>query len=198
MGRTPTPRLILLQDTFANQILDVTQGRVLRAFGELGPFRRGQLAFEAIQQLIDDLALPFIEASACMLVPEPRLSRTPLRAWSRHRKGAAQAIEKPGKPARDVQLALLRCFENVVIGFALLPDLRRHAVKALRALSERASTISAIARAIRPLPSSNGWMVTNHRCAIPALRTRSSASSFSNHSRNFFISARARPASGAS
>src|SRR5438552_3440284 len=30
--------------------------------------------------------------------------------------------------------------------------------------------MSAMARAMRPLPSSNGWMVTNHRCARAADR----------------------------
>ena len=33
--------------------------------------------------------------------------------------------------------------------------------------------MSATARAMRPLPSSKGWMVTNHRCASPASSTGS-------------------------
>ena len=44
--------------------------------------------------------------------------------------------------------------------------------------------MSAIARAIRPLPSSKGWMVTNQRCARAALSTGSIAGGPLNQSRN--------------
>ena len=47
--------------------------------------------------------------------------------------GPLQAGEKPFQPRRHIEVALLRCFEHVVIGLALLADLRRHAVEALRA-----------------------------------------------------------------
>ena len=102
------------------------------------------------------------------------------------RKTAGEDVSAPSRrgrgrrgtiPARrDVEIALLRRFQNVVVGVSLQTDLRGHAVEALRHSSERASAMSAIARAMRPLPSSNGWMVTNHRCAMPALSTGSMAS----------------------
>ena len=56
--------------------------------------------------------------------------------------------------------------------------------------------MSAIARAIRPLPSSNGWIVTNHRCACAALSTGSIAVSPLNQSRNCRISSSSRVAAG--
>src|SRR3546814_15411200 len=45
-----------------------------------------------------------------------------------------QAVEKPLPPRRDVEVALLRALEQVVIDLPLLPDLRRHAVETLWAL----------------------------------------------------------------
>ena len=45
-----------------------------------------------------------------------------------------------------------------------------------------------MARAMRPLPSSKGWMVTNQRCASAALSTRSIDAGPLNHSRNCDIS----------
>jgi hypothetical protein len=36
--RTPPPGSILDQHLLSDQVLDVAQGRILRAFGELGPF----------------------------------------------------------------------------------------------------------------------------------------------------------------
>ena len=50
--------------------------------------------------------------------------------------------------------------------------------------SERARDLSAMARAMRPLPSSNGWIVTNHRCASAAFRTKSVSSAPLNQSRS--------------
>ena len=61
----------------------------------------------------------------------------------------------------------------------------------------RAIADLALARAIRPLPSSNGWTVTNHRCAIPAFKTGSGVA-VSNQSRKRDISASIFPDSGAS
>lgn len=64
--------------------------------------------------------------------------------------------------------------------------------------SDRARAISAMARAIRPLPSSNGWIVTNQRWAMAARMTGSVPSRLSNQSRNAAISPGRRSASGAS
>src|ERR1700735_282182 len=54
--------------------------------------------------------------------------------------------------------------------------------------------MSAMARAIRPLPSSNGWMVTNQRCARPAFRTGSMSAFSLNHARKACMSPSRRAA----
>jgi hypothetical protein len=46
---------------------------------------------------------------------------------------APETVEKPFEPASDVEISLLRRFENVLIGLALLPNLSGQAVEALRA-----------------------------------------------------------------
>ena len=107
----------------------------------------------------------------CFSQNAPSPARLP--AFFRAVEGAVETAEKPFQPGRDIEVAFLGRFENVVIVASLQPDLRGHAVEALRLFSERASAMSAMARAMRPLPSSNGWMVTNHRCASPALSTGS-------------------------
>ena len=58
--------------------------------------------------------------------------------------------------------------------------------------------MSATARAMRPLPSSNGWIVTNHRCAVAAFRTSSIWDGDSNQSMNAAISPSMDAAGGAS
>ena len=62
------------------------------------------------------------------------LARTAPRVVCAPVDGAAQAAEEPFHPGRDVHRPLLRLLQDVVIGVALLPDLRRHAVEALRAV----------------------------------------------------------------
>src|SRR3990172_5369989 len=44
---------------------------------------------------------------------------------------AFETAQEPFEPWRDVEAALLRCFENVVVSLPLFADLRRHAVEAL-------------------------------------------------------------------
>ena len=55
------PAASLTSTFFADQVLDIARGRVLRAFGELGPFGRGQLAFKAVEQPVDYVPLPLVE-----------------------------------------------------------------------------------------------------------------------------------------
>ena len=47
--------------------------------------------------------------------------------------GAVQGFEEPGQPLGDIERLLLRSLQDVVIGLALLLDLRRQAVEALGA-----------------------------------------------------------------
>ena len=116
--------------------------------------------------------LALVERDAADALPEARLGEDRARALSARRRWRDRGSQKPFHPRRDVQRALLRALKDVVVRRPLLPDLRRHAVEALGLSSERASAMSAIARAMRPLPSSNGWIVTNQRCASPAFRQR--------------------------
>ena len=158
------------QNAALDEMLDVAERRVLRAFASFAHF--------------DVVSLPSKPSSRRLSIWRCRsLSGTP-RSCSQKRAFASTApsavcapsIARPRQPRNhSIQGVISRspfcvCFEDVVVVAALLPDLRRHAVEALRASSERASAMSAIARAMRPLPSSNGWMVTNHRCASAALR----------------------------
>lgn len=53
-----------------DQRLDVPRGGVLGAFGQLGPFGRGQLARKAVEQTIEYLDLPGIEGMQAMRFPE--------------------------------------------------------------------------------------------------------------------------------
>ena len=87
----------------------------------------------------------------------------------------------------DVAFALCRRAANK------WPNRRGNAVK-----RGRASDISAMARAILPLPSSNGWTVTNQKCAIAALSTGSVVGGVLNHWMNRLISPCNRSAVGAS
>ena len=47
--------------------------------------------------------------------------------------GAPQTSQEPAHPGRNAQRSFLRPLQDVVVGPALLPDLRRHAVEPLRA-----------------------------------------------------------------
>jgi hypothetical protein len=67
-----------------------------------------------------------------------------------------QAAEEPPQPIGYVHSALLRVLKNLIVAPSLFANLGRHAVEALRAVSNRAQDISVMARAILPLPSANG------------------------------------------
>ena len=60
--------------------------------------------------------------------------RTAAKRDFRAIEGAIEAVQKPFHPGRNIEVAFLRRFQNVVVGVALLPDLRGHAVEALRAV----------------------------------------------------------------
>ena len=71
-------------------------------------------------------------------------------------------------PRGDVGPILLGLLADAVVLGALRVDLGGHAVEAL---GKRAKHMSEMARAMRPLPSSKGWMVTNQRWARAARTT---------------------------
>jgi len=80
---------------------------------------------------------------------------------------------KPFHPWGDIQRALLRILENVVVSRALLSNLRRHAVKALRSFFQTAPKPCRRRHGrCGPLPSSKGWMVTNQKMRQPCFKHR--------------------------
>jgi hypothetical protein len=110
-GLPPRPSF----DALSDQILDISQGRVLRAFGKLCVFRRCQLAFEAVQKLIDDPPLAIGQARARELIPKTSLCQNSRQRALRILNRAAEAIQKPSQPIRDIERALLGRFEHVIV-----------------------------------------------------------------------------------
>src|SRR3546814_792935 len=122
------------QDIASDQVGDIAQRRVGRGLGQRRPLRCRQLALEPVQQPVQHLALAIVEGLSAMGFPEMRLTQDRAESSFRAVERPIQAGQEPFQPGRDVEVALLRAFEQVVIGFPLLPDLRRHAVEPLRTL----------------------------------------------------------------
>src|SRR3546814_4011700 len=95
-------------------------------------FGVGQLALEAVQQAVDDLALAFVHGLARDGLPKPRLAHDAGEDDLGAVEGAVEAADEPQQPGRNVEVTLLSRFQHVVIGFALGAALRGHAVEALR------------------------------------------------------------------
>src|SRR5208282_309544 len=68
-----------------------------------------------------------------MRLPEARLLKHGRQCGLSTFEGTLETSEEPFEPERNIEIALLRCLEDVVIGVPLPADLRRHAVEALRA-----------------------------------------------------------------
>ena len=98
-------------------------------------------------------------------------------------------------PRGDVGPILLGLLEDAVVLGALRVGLDGHAVEAL---GKRAKHMSEMARAMRPLPSSKGWMVTNQRWARAARTTWLVSGAPLSHSRKAAISPGTRGGSGPS
>ncbi len=105
---------------------------VLRTLGELGVLRCRELAFKAVKQPVQNETLPVVQTDILNSLPETSLGKNSAKARLRSVNGASQAAEKPIHPRGNIHRPLLRLFQNVVIGIAVLPDLRGHAVEALR------------------------------------------------------------------
>src|SRR5262249_30979679 len=124
----------LRQDTAPDEIVDIAKGGVLGSFDKFRPFGRRELAFETIQQAIDDAPLPVTEICARISLPEARLAQHGRQYRLRTIERAVKTTEKPGEPVRNIEIAFLRLLQDVVIVAALFSDLRGHAVEALRAV----------------------------------------------------------------
>ncbi len=200
-GTTPARRRFP-QDATCQQFGDVAQRRVRRTFGDRCPLAAGELAFEAIEQPIEQLYLALVQRRSGPALPEPRFGQHGIEDVLRLVDGPVQGVEKPGKPLGDIERRLLGALQDVVVGIALSLDLRGQAVESLWAAVgaryTRASSRSPMARAIRPLPSSNGCNVTNHKWASPALINGGSLDDPLTQPKNRSISDLMRLAGGAS
>ena len=142
---------------------------------EPGPLRRGELSLEAVQDAAQHAPLPLVEGDAARAFPEPGLREHGGQRRPRRVDRPAETGEKPRDPVGDVGRAPLRAFQDVVVGGALGPNLRRHAVEALRASLRTGQGHVGHGAGDAAVPVPDGWTVTNHRCANPALSTGSSA-----------------------
>jgi hypothetical protein len=126
IARAAPSAFVFDQNLAVKQIVDVARSRVLRCLRQRGPFGRRELLFEAaVEQAADNLTLPVVEGLAGVDFPKARLEKN----RSEDRLGAGdrliEAAEEPVQPRRDVEIAFLGRFEDVVVSVALLPDLGR-------------------------------------------------------------------------
>ena len=122
------------EDAAFDKFPDIPQRGVLGAFRKLRPFRGGEFALEPIEKAGKHIALALIQREARNTLPKPVLVQHRVKGCPGAVNGPFQAIQKPVHPYGNVHRALLGRFQYFVIVCALLPDLRRHAVEALRAL----------------------------------------------------------------
>jgi hypothetical protein len=113
VARAPPTFGILNQNAVSDQSENVAMRAVLPTLGKSGVFRSCELAFVPVQKSVDRQPL----------TPDER-KLPPIN-------DAPQAAKKPFHPGRDVQSPFLCLFQSVVIGVALLPDLRRYAAEPL-------------------------------------------------------------------
>src|SRR6266702_6891799 len=124
---------VLHQNVSCEKIIDIARSRILRAFGKRCPFGRSQFPLKSVQHAVKYRMLPLVEGLTGMYFPKFGLEehRSQYRFGAIER--AAETSKKPFQPRGDVEIALLRRFQNIVVGVALLPNLRGHAVETLRA-----------------------------------------------------------------
>src|SRR5208337_2694997 len=112
---------------------NVTQCCVLRALGKLCVFRCRKLSLEPIKQPIQHEPLALVDRNTDRntrdIFPKSCLREDGAESGLGALNGASETAEKPFHPGCNVQCPLLRFLKNAVIGSALLPDLRRHAVE---------------------------------------------------------------------
>lgn len=122
------------ENALLDQRQNVTQRGAVGALGKLGVFRCRKLTLEAIKETIEHEMLALVERDTGERFPETCFGEDGAENGLRPVDGTAQTAEKPVHPGRDVQGSFLRPLKHVVIGGALLPNLCRHAVEALRAV----------------------------------------------------------------
>ena len=68
--RTPATIGLFADNPLADQIIDVAKCGIGRRFRNFCPFRRGELAFESVEQFIQHLSLPFVQRRLFMGFPK--------------------------------------------------------------------------------------------------------------------------------
>src|SRR5271165_1737428 len=84
--------------------------------------------------MVEHKPLPFVERGGRSQLPEASFGENSCQCGLRTIDSTRHAVEEPFHPSGDVHRALLGMFEPAVISTTFPPDLRRHAVEALRAL----------------------------------------------------------------
>lgn len=96
------PAGVFAQRAAFDQIEDVAVGRILRAFGELGPFGCREFALEAVEQSIEHFDLAFVERLFGEGLPELRFCVDRAERFLGSVYSTQQAGEEPVLPARDI------------------------------------------------------------------------------------------------
>src|SRR5688572_10402208 len=122
---------IFSQRSTLDQVENVAIGRVLRALGELCPFRSRELALETVEQPVQHLDLSLVQRLSGETLPEPSLVQHEAESVVRPFDRTEQTTEKPFLPGCNVQTPFLGLLQHVVVVIALAANLRGHAVKAL-------------------------------------------------------------------
>jgi hypothetical protein len=89
----PTPATFIFPAL--EQIGDVAQRRIRRALLDSRPLRRRKLAFEAVQQTIQHIALTLVECIGRVLLPEARLLQHAGKNAFRPVNDSSKAIKRP-------------------------------------------------------------------------------------------------------
>ncbi len=126
-----TASFVLHQDAPRQQVLDVAQGGVGGAFGQLRIFRRGEFPTKPSSQSVDDLALPLVRETGPDTLPRFGFSRAASSCPAALSMARRRQSQEPHEPRSDIEGAFLSGFQLVVVFVALRLDPGGHAVKSL-------------------------------------------------------------------
>lgn len=154
------------------------------------------MPLKPIKKHIEHFALAFIKGFTLMFPPKLCFIQSCFQQYIRIFNGFLQGFQKADQPLCNIQIPMLRNFQLLIIHFALFFYSGRHRIKSGWPVFASGKQKFCQARAIRPLPSSKGCKITNHKWVIPALITLSVESLFTK-SNSFSISPSKTLASGA-
>ena len=101
------PSRPFLEDPTGHEVEDVAIGRILGTLAERRPFPGRQLAFETVEQPIQDAPLALVQRLPCLRFPETRLPQRGLEHRLRALDGAVEATQEPFEPLRDIERPFL-------------------------------------------------------------------------------------------